>query len=127
LENLYAEVAPRFERKPSQLRRLFDGCHKRAARADNELGGPNDPWSFALYKLAVDHDSTRPVDLAPRQHSGLSHDKLSAISQGNGAVFKKAFDLDGGPGVKLQVRVAQHIAAAEVALVSRYRRRLSRQ
>ena len=67
----------------------------------------NLPWMVMLPGAA---------DLAARQDARLADDELGALAQRDGALLEQALDLHRGARVELQVRVAQHVALAEVAL-----------
>src|SRR5262249_41421910 len=115
LHDLHAELTALLEREPRLLLVLRDGRDDRAARADQHLPRPDDARALPLEELAVDRDVAGAGDLAVGEHADRADDQLGAFAEVDRAVLEQAVDLDVGAGVELQARVAQDVAAAEVA------------
>ena len=90
--------------------------------------GADDPGArsscpLAFEELAVDRDVARARDLASREDAVGADEQLRTAPERDRARLEEALDLDGRALVELQGRVAEHVAATEVAVIGGARRR----
>src|SRR5439155_15043186 len=114
-DDFYAQLTAGLERKARVVGVLSHRRPHRAARADVQLARADDARTLALEELAVDRDVAGTDDLAIREHARRTDHELGLLAEVDRAVLEQAVDLDLRARVELQGRVAQHVAAPEVA------------
>src|SRR4051812_33108435 len=115
--DLHAEAAPGLERELRALGRLLDRRSHRPAGADDQLANSHDAGRLVLEELTVDRHVPRALDAAAGQDSLFSDDQTRPLAQLDRARLEQALDLDDRAFAELQRRVAQHVAAAEIAAI----------